>query len=151
MKDFGYLQSFPYQLDFRARRQNAGFRLLLEDVKNIDRFLKSDGINRTISVAVEVRDYFHNSRASEAAHRLGIGMLSALLRYPKGVTDFRSHLRWESLQISAAAPNPNNILRLRFARHAPTYYAFLDMPQRQAAMQRIGSCGGRAPSIVTIL
>ncbi|VVQ04250.1 hypothetical protein PS918_04485 [Pseudomonas fluorescens] len=73
------LKSRPDQIDVVLRGLDAKRRLFLEAMQNINRAAKTNGINGTVGVRIEVLNQLKDPRTSKAPKRLCIRMLLAAL------------------------------------------------------------------------
>lgn len=82
-------------------------------MKDVDQIAKTNGVDRTVRVAVIVSDYLQNSRSSKratSAQRLGIGVLAADLGQIDGIADNVLDVIRKLLQVAEAAADPYDIL-----------------------------------------
>src|SRR5688572_14860073 len=79
----GRAQPAPHQINVASGRSNAALALLLEAMKHIDAGPQFHGIDRAISVPVEVFDNLQNSNTTKALEWLGAGILQAFLGQPQ--------------------------------------------------------------------
>ena len=55
-------------------------RFLLKAMKYVNQTCQLDGVNRAISITLDIRHYLDNARATEALEWLGLRMFKTLLR-----------------------------------------------------------------------
>lgn len=71
MMRLGGAQPCLDQLDFRLRRRDTSLGFLLKNVKYIDRANKTDRIDGTIGVTIEIFDDFEDPTTAKTPQRLG--------------------------------------------------------------------------------
>jgi hypothetical protein len=76
----GALEALPYQLDLTFRRLNAARGFLLKRMEHVDDFTKSNRVNRSVRVAVEVVNDLEQAATAETLQRFGIRGFLANLR-----------------------------------------------------------------------
>src|SRR5712692_8531991 len=107
---FGSLQARFDQLNLRFRRLNSGLGLLLERMQSVYPLRQTNRVDCAICIAPVIFHDLQNSRAAKAAQRLGIGVLSATLRYVERIANRVLDLFWKGSEVSPSAPNPDDRL-----------------------------------------
>src|SRR5262249_50831244 len=107
MQFLGALQALADQIKIAPIGGDTVTRLFLEAMQHIDRFRKSNGVNRAVCIPIVVLDYLQNTCAAETSQWLRIRMLLAELGNLQGKADVAlGHFR-KVLEIVIAASNPD--------------------------------------------
>ena len=100
------------QLQILLRNANPRLRFLLEAVKHVHRFLKLDGVDRSVRVRVEVLQDLQYAGPPKSLKRFRASMLLAVLRLPQGESDFPTRIFREPKKILQGRPKPHDLFEI---------------------------------------
>jgi hypothetical protein len=91
---FGAFEARPDQLNLLFRRLDSGLSFLLEDMQDIYATCQTDRVYGPIRVACVALHDLQDAGTAKAPQRLGIGVLSATLRYIERVANRVLDIIW---------------------------------------------------------